>query len=170
MESEITVVIPTWNRKDLLHGCLKSLSIQTEPCRILVVDNGSTDGSIEMVQGAFPEADILALEENQGFARAVNRGIQLVKTRYVALLNNDTEVDPEWIAAGLHAFSTYPDHWFFASRMVDFFDPTVLDSAGDFYSRSGMPYKRGTGEPSNRYDRVEPVLGASAGAAFYRSE
>lgn len=170
MDPTITVIIPNWNREDLLRGCLQSLAEQTEPCQVLVVDNGSTDGSVQMVRLTFPNVQILELGANLGFARAVNHGIQEVKTHYVALLNNDTKADPHWIAAALQAFSTYPDHWFFASRMVDFYDPNVLDSAGDCYSRTGMPYKRGAGESSNHYREVEPVLGASAGAAFYRRE
>lgn len=170
MDPTITVIIPNWNRAELLRACLQSLAEQTEPCQVVVVDNGSTDGSVPMVRLTFPTVQILELGANLGFARAVNRGIQGVKTRYVALLNNDTKADPHWIAAALQAFSTYPDHWFFASRMVDFFNPDVLDSAGDCYSKTGMPCKRGAGEPSAHYREVEPVLGASAGAGFYRRE
>ena len=95
-DPRLTVIIPTWNRARLLEQCLFSLARQRVTCPILVVDNGSGDSTREMLETRFPGVEVLALEENQGFARAVNRGILHCSSEYVALLNNDTEVDPAW--------------------------------------------------------------------------
>ncbi|MBI4446813.1 MAG: glycosyltransferase family 2 protein [Acidobacteria bacterium] len=168
MESELTVVIPTWNRRELLRNCLKSLEGQSQPCRVLVVDNGSSDGTVEMVRGEFPQTLLLPLKKNTGFARAVNLGIQESSTPYLATLNNDTEADPSWVEAGLYALKHHREYSMFASKLVNYFQRQVIDSAGDCYSRAGMPYKRGSGKAATLFTRIEPVLGASAGAAFFR--
>jgi GT2 family glycosyltransferase len=169
-KADITVIIPSWNQKTLLERCLSSLHEQTADCLVTVVDNGSIDGSQEMLKSCFPDVSSIRLEQNVGFARACNLAIKEARTPYVALLNNDTEAHPEWIEAGLRAFSRYPDDWFFATRMIQFFDRGKLDSAGDLYTRTGLPLKRGLGEPPGTFPAAEPVLGASAGAAFYRRE
>ncbi len=169
-DPRLTVIIPTWNRARLLERCLSSLARQRVSCPVLVVDNGSTDSSREMLETRFPGVEVLALEENQGFARAVNRGILHCSSDFVALLNNDTEVDPGWVEAGLAAFDRNPSYWFLASRMMDYRQRNRIDSAGDGYDRTGMPFKRGRGDPCELHSRSRPVLGASAGAAFYRRE
>jgi len=169
-QADLTVIIPSWNRVELLAHCLASLDVQTVPCRVIVVDNGSTDRTGEILQNRFPGVQCIRLEKNLGFARAVNIGIEAARTPLLALLNNDTEADPSWIEAGLNGFDRYPDYAFFASRIIDFYDRTRLDSAGDSYGRTGLPTKRGFGAPTDAYITPEPVAGASAGAAFYRSE
>lgn len=169
-QAEITVIIPTWNRSELLCHCLESLERQTVPCRVLVVDNGSTDSTPSMMRSRFERFEYVRLEENQGFAKAVNRGLAETRTPCIALLNNDTEADPQWVEAGLELLESRPDCGIVASRIIDYWRRDRLDSAGDCYSRAGMPTKRGNGEPTTGYTSVEPVLGASAGAAFYRQE
>ncbi|MFQ5741408.1 MAG: glycosyltransferase family 2 protein [Acidobacteriota bacterium] len=168
--SRLTVIIPTWNRKDLLRRCLGSLQQQTVAAQILVVDNGSTDSTREMIQNEFKEVDYLRLEKNEGFAKAVNRGIDHSNSEFLALLNNDTEAHPKWVESGLEALEGHPEYGFFASRMIHYLRRDRLDSAGDCYNRAGMPYKRGLGEPIHRFATSEPVQAASAGAAFYRRE
>jgi GT2 family glycosyltransferase len=168
--ADLTVIIPNWNQRKLLKHCLDSIEKQTLPCRVIVVDNGSADRSNEMVKEMFPECVCIPLPKNQGFAKAVNIGIQSCETPYIALLNNDTEADPSWVEKGLYALESFPEYSFFASRIIDFFDRTRLDSAGDTYDRYGLPTKRGFGESCDAYLDREPVAGASAGAAFYRKE
>jgi len=121
-----------------------------------------------MCQTEFSQLGYLRLDSNLGFAKAVNAGINQIQTEFVALLNNDTQADPDWVKSGLEAFDRYPEYWFFASRMVNFFQRQYLDSAGDCYGKSGLPIKRGFGRVLGTYPNPEPVLGASAGAAFYR--
>jgi GT2 family glycosyltransferase len=169
-DSEVTVVIPTWNRSELLRTCLASLRNQTAKSAVLVVDNGSTDDTEPMVRSEYPEFGYLQMPSNLGFARAVNAGIRRTESPLVALLNNDTEADPFWIEKALAAARQHPQYAFFASRMVNYFDRKVLDSAGDVYLKTGLPLKRGSGLPADSFREAMPVLGASAGAAFYRRE
>lgn len=167
-EIDVCVVIPTWNKRDLLRTCLRSLTAQTVRGSVLVVDNGSTDGTLDMVRSEYPWVQCLSLERNLGFAAAVNRGIRESHTTLVALLNNDTEADPGWLEAGWQASLTHPEFSIFASRLLNYWRRDRIDSAGDCYGRTGMPYKRGAGAPSSQYLDVEPVLAATAGAAFVR--
>ncbi|MDA2933642.1 glycosyltransferase family 2 protein [Acidobacteria bacterium AH-259-D05] len=170
--SELTVIIPTWNQKNLLQNCLQSLQRQKAPCHVLVVDNGSTDCTEEMVkinQPAFPSGlEYLNLGYNRGFAEAANAGIRAASTEFVALLNNDTEADERWVETGIGALEKYQDFVIFASKIIDYHHRDQLDSAGDCYNRRGIPYKRGRGERVEKFSKIEPVLGASAAAAFYR--
>lgn len=166
----LTVIIPNWNGLELLRPCLLSLRRQTIVPSLLVVDNGSKDGSPQMLEREFPEVTVVALSENLGFAGAVNLGIRNSSTAFLALLNNDTEVDPNWVQEGLHALNCFPEYGFFASKIINFYHRDFLDSAGDGYSRTGMPFKRGWGTPPQSFTLFEPVLAASAGAAFYRRE
>ena len=165
-----TVVVPNWNGERFLSSCLGSLGGQSfEDFETFVVDNGSTDGSVALVGRDFPEVRVLSLDENRGFSVAVNAGIKFSTSEYVALLNNDTEVDPGWLEALIRAADSHPEAGFFASKLVDFDDRRVLDGAGDALRRSGLPYRLGHGEPDHgQYDRAAFVFGACAGAALYR--
>ena len=167
--SELTIIVPTWNQSDLLQRCLTSLQMQTLRPGILVVDNGSKDDTANVIS-QFPGIQHQRLSSNLGFAKAVNAGLKIVDTPYVALLNNDTEAHPEWAEQGLIGFSLYPDYSFFASKIIQYFDRRYLDSAGDCYPASGLPCKRGWGKPEQLFNASCEVLGACAGAAFYRRE
>ncbi len=164
------MVIPNWNGERFLSLCLASLREQSfEDFETFVVDNGSTDGSVALVRRDFPEVRVLSLGENGGFSVAVNAGIKASDSEYMALLNNDTEVDPGWVGELVRAADSHPEAGFIASKMVDFYDRRVLDGAGDVLRRSGLPYRLGHGEPDRgQYDDAAFVFGACAGAALYR--
>jgi GT2 family glycosyltransferase len=164
------VVIPNWNGERFLPTCLSSLRLQAfEDFETVLVDNGSTDGSVAFASHNFPEVRVLPLPENRGFSAAVNAGIQASNAEHVALLNNDTETDPGWLEALVEAADAYPDAGFFASKLVDFYDRRILDGAGDVLRRSGLPYRLGHGERDRgQYDEATYVFGACAGAAMYR--
>jgi GT2 family glycosyltransferase len=164
------VVVPNWNGERFLLTCLGSLRRQSfEDFETVLVDNGSTDGSVAFVSRNFPEVRVLPLPENRGFSAAVNAGIRSSGAEYVALLNNDTETDPRWLEALVEAADGSPEAGFFASKLVDFDDRRILDGAGDVLRRSGLPYRLGHGEPDRgQYDEVTFVFGACAGAAMYR--
>jgi GT2 family glycosyltransferase len=166
----LTVVVPNWNGERFLSTCLGSLRCQSfEDFETVLVDNGSTDASVSFVSRNFPEVRILPLGENGGFSVAVNAGIKASRAEYVALLNNDTEVDTDWLEALVRAADAYPGAGSFASKLVNFDDRHILDGAGDVLRRSGLPYRLGHGEPDRgQYDEASLVFGACAGGALYR--
>ncbi len=168
-EFETTVIIPTWNTRRWLKGCLDGLRAQHyRRFRVLVVDNGSTDGSVAFLRRYYPEVDLIAFSRNLGFAPAVNAGIHRARTPYVALLNVDTVPRPDWLGRLVDALREDPSLGCVASRMLNLADPTVIDDAGDTFSWYGSARKRGHGEPASRYRRREEVFSACAGAALYR--
>jgi GT2 family glycosyltransferase len=112
---------------------------------------------------------VISLEENRGFSAAINAGIRSADTEYVALLNNDTQAEPDWLEALWQAAERHPEASLFASRLVDFQDQRVLDGAGDALRRSGLPYRLGHRElDRGQFDREAFVFGACAAAALYR--
>lgn len=166
----VTVVIPNWNGEHFLKTCLTSLTKQRfEAFETIVVDNGSTDGSLGFVERNFPGVRVIALPENRGFAAAANAGIAASETELVVLLNNDTEQDPGWLAALVRAADAHPEAGLFASKLVDFHDRRFLDGAGDALRLSGLPYRLGHGERDHRrFAAPDHVFGACAAAAMYR--
>jgi GT2 family glycosyltransferase len=168
----VTVVIPNWNGERFLGLCLGSLREQSfRDFETILVDNGSVDGSRSFVEEHFPEVKVVPLGENRGIAAAFNAGIEASRVEYVVLLNNDTELDPGWLEALVRAAEDRPESGLFASRLVDFYDRSVLDGAGDAMRLSGLPYRLGHGERDrSRFDKPGYVFGACAAAALYRRE
>jgi len=168
----VTVVIPNWNGERFLGLCLGSLREQSfRDFEAILVDNGSVDGSRGFVGEHFPEVKVVPLGENRGIAAAFNAGIEASGAEYVVLLNNDTELDPGWLEALVRATEDRPESGLFASRLVDFYDRSVLDGAGDAMRLSGLPYRLGHGERDRgRFDKPGYVFGACAAAALYRRE
>uniref|UniRef100_UPI0040564AE5 glycosyltransferase family 2 protein n=1 Tax=Candidatus Electronema sp. TaxID=2698783 RepID=UPI0040564AE5 len=166
----VNIVIPNWNGLRFLPDCLAS--IERQQCldwRITVVDNGSTDGSVEYLRKAHPKVHLISLPENRGFSAAVNAGILSSTCPFVFLLNNDTELSMSCLRRLLTAAQDLPDIAFFAPRMLCFHNRSVLDGAGDAYLRGGAGYRLGTMELNNgAYSQPGPVFGACAGAALYR--
>lgn len=171
MAPRVTVVIPNWNGERFLDLCLSSLRRQSfEDFETILVDNGSTDTSVDFTERNFPEVRVIPLNDNRGFSAAVNAGIRASRTEYVALLNNDTEVDPGWLTALGRAAESHPKAGLFASKLVDFHDRRLLDGAGDALRRSGLPYRIGHQElDRGQFDKPAFVFGASAAAALYRA-
>ncbi len=166
------MIIPNWNGRQHLEVCLSSVARQTvRPARTIVVDNGSTDDSTAFIQSRFPWVEVIALDRNGGFAAAVNRGIGVSDEPYVALLNNDTELDARWVETMLRALDADRSAGMAACKMLRFDDRRIIDSAGDTFTRGGSPVTRGAGEiDRGQYDRLEYVPGTCAGAALYRRE
>src|SRR5215217_3778172 len=166
----ITVVVPNWNGKRFLKVCLSSLRRQSfEDFETVLVDNGSSDGSVEFVAENFPEVRVISLRENKGFAAAANAGIMASQAEYVAMLNNDTEIEPGWLGALVGAAERHPEAALFASKLVDFHERRLLDGAGDALRRSGLPYRIGHGEVDRgQFEEEVFVFGACAAGALYR--
>lgn len=167
---QCTVVVLNWNGLEHLPECLASLRRQTfRDFNVLLVDNGSTDGSLEWVRREFADVALLPLERNLGFAAANNRAIEKCQTPWIALLNNDTEADPGWLEALMHAAESCPDAAFFASQVRLFDQRHLLDSAGDGMPIAGAAFKIGHLQSAQLYSQPRYVFGASAAAALYQT-
>ena len=157
----LTVIVVNWNGRQLLPECLASLARQSlKELEILLVDNGSSDGSVDFVRTEFPSVRILALDRNFGFAGGNNRGILESSGEFVALLNNDAVADPHW-AERLTEAGRDARTGIAASRVLLYSDREKLDSAGDGMTVIGVGYKRGHLAPANSYPSAGPVFGAS---------
>lgn len=164
-----TIVIVNWNGRHLLPECLEGLrNQQYQGFSTVLVDNGSSDGSIDYVAGNHPEVKIIGLPRNIGFPAANNIALKGLRTEYVALLNNDAIPDPLWLMNLLKAMERYPEAGFVASKMLFNGNRGVIDRAGDSYTRAGVGHLRGRGAPAEHYDEQEWIFGACAGAALYR--
>lgn len=115
----LSVVIPSWNTKDYLAACLATLAAAEKPAsEVIVVENGSRDGSLEFLRAEHPEVRLIANAENQGFARGSNQGMRVARGRYVLLLNTDTEVAPDAIARLVAFLEQHPAYAAVAPRLV----------------------------------------------------
>jgi GT2 family glycosyltransferase len=163
-------VIPNWNGKELLSTCLDAVRRQTFTAfETIVVDNGSSDGSTIFLSEGYPEVQVLAFETNRGFSAAVNAGIRSSSGTYVALLNNDVEVESTWLEELTDALDRNPHVSFCASKVLNFYRRQVIDSAGDAFSTYGVSYSIGQGElDCDKFGQQRLVFGACAAAAIYR--
>ena len=168
----IDIIIPNWNGAGMLSDCLQSLSAQTfSGFCITVIDNGSKDGSVALLERYFPDVKILKFNENKGFSVAVNRGITDATAPWILLLNNDMEVAPDCLEKLRAAIETYQDYQFFSLKMINFHQRDLLDGAGDMVLKGGVGYKLGTMEKdSEYYSRDRDTFGACAGAGLYKKE
>lgn len=165
-----TVVIPNYNGIKYIENCLQSLEQGTVIPDIIVVDNGSSDGSLLLVKEKFPNVKIIEFAENTGFCKAVNAGIKASYTEYVLLLNNDTVADREMVRFLEAELDADPKAFSAAARMISLHDPDKLDSAGDFYCALGWAFSRGKDKPTDSYLRAVRIFSACAGAALYRHQ
>jgi GT2 family glycosyltransferase len=165
-----SIIIPHWNGKQHLEVCLSALRAQTYPdIEIIIADNASEDGSQDYIRENFPECIIEQLPENRGFTGACNAGMRIATGEYICLLNNDTEVDHQWVSELIAAFKKYPDVGFLASRMMLFDRRDHFHTTGDFYRVDGMPGNRGVWEKdTGQYDKPEYMFSACGGSSVYR--
>lgn len=168
----ISIVIPNWNGKRFLADCLDSIRKQTHPkIETIIVDNGSRDGSVEFLRENYPEVKLITFDVNTGFAPAVNAGIRAATGYYIALLNNDTIVEPLWVEELVKALDEHPEVGSVGCKMLSYEDQTILDGVGDGYRRGGLPGRIGHREKDEgRFDKQRYILGACGGAAMYRRE
>lgn len=166
---KVTIIIPNYNGKHFMKPCLESLESQTnKDFQILVVDNHSTDGTIEYMKETYPEIELIALKENYGFSTAVNVGIRRAKTPYVILLNNDTIVDEHYVEEMICAIEASPHIFSVSSKMIQMYKPSLIDSAGDIFTILGWGICRGSNKSVKQYTKPDSVFSACAGAAIYK--
>lgn len=164
-----SVIVPNWNGQRLLADCLDSLACQSYGrLEVIVVDGGSTDGSLSLLGERYGWVRVLPLPRNRGFAGNVNAGIRASRGRVVLLLNNDAQADSEWVGACVGALSEDANLGSIASKVL-VHGTTVLNSAGDTLTRAGRPVQRGNGQQDGpEWAQPVPVFGAMGGAAAYR--
>jgi GT2 family glycosyltransferase len=164
-----SVVIPNWNGKQHLAICLDALRGQTyRDFEILLVDNGSSDGSQAFVQTQYPEVRLLDLGHNTGFTGACNAGIAAAQGEFIALLNNDTAAHPAWLAELAAGFTRYPQAGILASKLLLFDQRDTFHAAGDLFFTNGVPGNRGVWQKDIGQYAEGLVFSACGGAAAYR--
>lgn len=168
--AQATVIIPNWNGAHHLRECLDALSVQTfTDFETILVDNGSTDASVSLVERDFPWVRVIGLAQNLGFSAAVNVGIRDSRSEFVVLLNNDTRARRDWLEQLVKGLWEWPEASFAASKMLRYDPPHLIDSAGDYFNLvSGAGNNIGAGDPENLHNRPAWIFGACAGAGIYR--
>lgn len=169
--SKLAVVIPNWNGEDIIRQCLDSLLAQTVPCTVIVVDNGSTDSSVKIINKHYPTVTLLAQSKNLGFAGGVNVGIEYAIDHgfdYVGLLNNDAVANKKWLEYLLNAIKRPRLHLGAVMATVKNMDKKTLDGTGEVYTSWGIHYPRGRNEEAKgQYDDSTVIFGASGNASLY---
>lgn len=164
----VSVIIPNYNGAKYLKVCLDSLSRQTFAAfDIVVVDNGSTDGSCKMVSSCYKNVKLIELDKNYGFPTAVNVGIKSSTASFFVLLNNDTEVEPDWLQKLYDCISKDNKVFSCSSKMVRYNERDIIDDAGDGFTILGWAYKTGDGQKKVKYSKDTNIFSSCAGAAIY---
>jgi len=171
---KVSVIIPTSRQgKEYLEVCLPSLRNQTyEDFEVIIVDDASTDQTLPFLKKNFPEFKVIHSSVNIGFCKAINLGIQASKGQYVAFLNNDTEADENWLQELVKAFETNNDVYFCASKMLNYYNRTLIDSAGDGWTWQHFGgYNIGRNKKDGpEFSKPKYVFAACGGASIYRRE
>lgn len=171
----VSVIIPNYNGEKHLRECLDSLKIQSfEKFDIIIADNNSSDKSVDIINNEYSYIKLINMKSNTGFSKAVNAGIKHSlknsNAKYIVLLNNDIKCDKDFIKELISGFSE-SDTGSVASKMLNFYNTDVIDDAGDFINRRGLPTARGHKEKdSPAFNKQENIFSACAGAAAYVRE
>ena len=167
-----SIVIPNVNGKEFLPDCLAALRGQSlDDFEVIVVDNGSTDGSVALVRESFPEVRVIELDANYGFAKAMNVGIEAAAGEYIAPLNYDTQAAADWLAELVACLERHPEAAAAASKTLLMRDARLIDGAGDVMDWSFLPHPRGHGEPdSEHFQQETQVFSASGAACVWRAK
>lgn len=168
----VTIVIPNWNGERWLPGLIASINAQVcKPAEVIVVDNGSFDGSLALLADLIPTATVIELGANKGFAIAANIGIERARTSLVALVNTDVVLSPEWTSRAASALSRDRRAASVQTKMVDLADPSLVYDTGNWLRRDGATEQRGRNRKDNgAWDSPGEVFSACAGAAIYRRD
>ena len=166
---EVSVVIPNYNGSKYLPECLNALLKQTfTNFETIVIDNGSEDDSIAVIQRDFSWVKLICFRENFGFCRAVNEGIYASKAPYVILLNNDTRVDENFVGELLAGIKRSKKRFSCQAKMIQYCNHQLMDDAGNYYNALGWAFARGKGKPVEKYEKEKKVFSCCGGASIYR--
>jgi GT2 family glycosyltransferase len=177
VSDKVTIVIPNYNGAKFLDECLRSLRKQSVSSEVIIIDNGSTDSGIETLRNnlakhedRYPKVLIHELTSNTGFANAVNVGINLAKTEYVLLLNNDTVSDEKMTENLLKAIDGKRNVFSVGAKMLQMKEPHNIDDSGDLYCALGWAFSPGRDKDNKSYDKKASITSACAGAAIYKKD
>jgi len=170
----VSVVILNYQGKEFLSFCVASvLRSSYRRLEVVIVDNGSRDGSIELAEGLFgkdPRVKIVKLKGNVGFAAGNNAGVKYCTGKYVVFLNNDTVVDRMWITELVKVMEKRPDAGALQSKLLRLSNPKIFDSTGDFVDYFGLSFCRASGEEDRgQYNHLDEIFSARAAAMMVRS-
>ncbi|PWB67656.1 MAG: glycosyltransferase family 2 protein [Deltaproteobacteria bacterium] len=168
-----SVIVLNWNGKDLLGECVGSVLAQTfQDFETIVVDNGSTDGSVEFLRERWDDRiRLVVLPSNEGFAGGNNAGIREAKGTFIVLLNNDTAADPGWLSALSGAIHRHPDAGMFTPKILNYYRRDEIDNTGHVIYPDGLARGRHRLEKDDgRFDEEGEVLHPSGCAGVYKRE
>lgn len=169
--NQVSIVIPNYNGIKFIENCLKSLEIQSyKEFKITVIDNASTDGSNEVIRQKYSNVNLIELDKNYGFCKAVNDGIRNSDAEFVILLNNDTEVDEYFVEELLKAINKSDKIFSCSAKMIQLYNKDLIDDAGDYYCALGWAFARGKSKSVTQYNDDNQIFAACAGAAIYRRD
>jgi GT2 family glycosyltransferase len=168
----ISVIILNYDGSKWLPACLDALAAQRDSpaFETLLVDNGSHDGSVDLVRTSYPHVRVIEPGTNLGFAEGNNTAARHARGAWFAFLNNDTIADEEWLAQLTREAEAHPECALITSRLVYMDDPAIVDSAGDGYLRAGGAFKHGHGAAAQAFAASREVFGACGGAFMIRRD
>ncbi len=168
----VSAAVLNFNGRALLEVVLPTLAAQEfEDVELIVVDDCSSDDSVEYLKREWPQVRVVPTgESNVGVAAALNVAVRVARGEFVALLNNDIELDPRWLGELVAALDRHPEAASAAGKLLRFDRRDLIDSTGDVFLRSATAFGRGAGErDTGQYEREEEVFAPTGGAALYRS-
>lgn len=169
MSNIVTIIIPNYNNIELLKKTLNSIYKYYNDTKTIVVDNNSKE-DVQKIIKCFDNVELINLDKNYGFAKAVNEGIKLSNSEFVVLLNNDVEVEKGWLESLLDLIKNDEKIFSVSSKMIQYNDRTKIDDAGDEYTILGYTIKRGNNEYTHNFNTDKEIFSSCAGAAIYRKK
>jgi GT2 family glycosyltransferase len=173
----IAVVILNWNGKDLLEKFLPSVVSYSNEANIYVIDNASTDDSIDFLRQNYPQIKIVQLDQNYGYAGGYNRGLKQIDADIYALVNSDLEVTKDWLKPIISEFNSNTKTAIIQPKIKDYKDKKMFEyagAAGGFIDMFGYPYCDGrmlfnVEEDLGQYDKNKNIFWASGACLFIRA-
>ncbi len=171
MLPEVSIVIASFNKKELLKQALESIFEQSfKNIEVIVIDNASTDGTSNMIKEKFPRVKLIQNNSNLLFCKAYNQGIQKSITDFILIMNNDIELDKDFIKNGLEVFKIDSKIGMVSGKIVSQ-DGERIDSCGQVFTRERRPLERGYKQKNlSQYNKSEFIFGPCGSCAFYKKD
>ncbi|MDR3118286.1 MAG: glycosyltransferase family 2 protein [Mediterranea sp.] len=173
---KVAIVILNWNGNGMIRSFLPSVLQYSKDAAVYVADNGSTDGSADMLRREFPDVRVIALSRNHGFAEGYNIALKKIKEEYVVLLNSDVEVSQAWLEPLTAYMDAHPEVAACQPKIRSWHNKDRFEyagAAGGFLDAYGYPFCRGrimhvVEADNGQYDTILPVFWATGAALFIR--